>query len=228
MSDDARTDTADRPANTSDWRRLLVGAIFVVAVVGIFSYVMTEPSESDELDPLGRRITFSDNFDRADDDVDLNGDGDDWRSERGGWGTQLGAAFVSFPDGSPNVAVTDVADPSARVQAVVGGQSQCGVVARYVNPENYVGLVRVPGFAVWNVVEVVEGSESVIGEVADVQDHDVPVALTVGDNVIEAEVSGRSATLAFATSLDGTSVGMIAMDERGGCTWDDVTVRTSS
>jgi hypothetical protein len=214
---------ADAPSG-SDWRRLLIGAVFVVAVVGAFSYVMTEPSEPDELRALGRQLAFRDDFERPDDDFDLNADNDDWTALRGAWGRQLGAAFVSFAETGANLAVVDPGAPPTVIAATVGGRAPCGVALRVEDPDNFLALVRVPGFAAWNVVEVIDGESRNLGNVPDVAEHDVRVSLGVADNVIRARVGVATSTIAHATPLDGVTAGLMTADGSSDCTFDDVEI----
>ncbi len=179
-----------RPGSRSDWRLLLLGALFVIAVAGVFSYVMTEQpadSNADVVDSALRDV-FYDDFDHPSGDG-LNGpDGDDWEEVRGGWSTEMGVAFLPAGDPTMSAAVIDAESSDVSIQAVVAGTGQCGVMARVLDESNYVALVRVADFGVWNIETVVDGDKSVLGTLPDVGELNVGVVLAVGDDVVAAAV----------------------------------------
>ena len=217
---------------TSRWWVPFVGAIFVIVIAATFSYFMSEGSE----DRNGSAAVgafedeFTDTFDRpATVDGLGEGPGVGWTDVRGGWGVQGGVAFLPSPDPTMNVTVDDIDTRDVRIAAVVGGDGVCGVTARYLDEDNYLALIRVPGFAVWNVVEVVDGVERVIFKVPDSANPNVAVVLEVGDDIVTAVSDFSRVSVVASPAPGGTRVGLIA---RGGdmdtCTWDDVVVRRAT
>lgn len=214
------------PRAASSWLAVLLGAVFVIVVTGIFSYVMSEDARERA---NGEAVAafgggFTDDFNRPADTEDLVGkQTQDWKSERGGWGVQSGLVYLPAPDPDLNVAVVEANSDSVSVQADVSGFGVCGVVARYSDPENYVGLVRAHGFGVFNIVEVVRGKERIVGTVPDVDDTDVNIGLVVGDDTISARVGFQLRSIAERSPLSGTQAGLIAQKENAGlCLFDNV------
>lgn len=223
---------ADATHADRSWVKLLVGAIFVLVVAGGFSYLMSEdPAERGETIPIGAfTLGATDDFNRPDSVGDLGtGPLGTWTTEGGLWTLQIGVALASFPDPEFNAALVDATVRDVSVSANVGGQGVCGIAVRYADPRNYLALLRVNDFAVWNVVEVVDGVERIIGKVDDVPGANVTVTLEVGPDVVTARVGMGRFTAVASPAQGGTRVGFVA---RGGdmssCVWDDVTVRTAT
>ncbi len=196
----------------------------MILVATALSYIMSENPPPPELSGAELAFTgvFSDNFDRAANDEGLNdGEVDQWIIERGGWGVQVGVAFLPMPDADRNLAVVDVGSRAASVSALIGGLGVCGVVARYADERNYVALVRVPAYGVWNVVIVTDGLLVQLGKLGDISDANVPVTLAVADDLIVASVGGREATFVQKAAFDGTSVGLIGEGGASSCAWDN-------
>ncbi len=224
-----RGETAGSDATSvqrSSWWAVLIGASFVILVAALFSYILSEDADerSGSANPPAFAGGFFDDFNRPADSDGLSVGGPViWSSERGQWGLQVGVAFIVVPDPVINVVVTDLGSDSSSISAFVGGQGVCGVVARYSDPGNYTALVRVPGFAVWNLIEVVGGTERILTTLPDITDNNVGVGLAVADDVVVASVGIRQASVVERSSLTGTRVGLIAKNEEAGmCTWDNV------
>jgi hypothetical protein len=213
-----------RVRDGSSWVAVFFGALFVIVVVAAFSYFVSEDGAREAADPPGAfGAEFNDSFDRPADGAALGGE---WSSGRGGWGTQLGVAYLPSPDPTLNIALVDVGASDVSIAATVGGSGLCGVVARYEDEQNFVALVRVQEFGVWNLIEVADGVERRLEAVPDLPISTVGVALDVGDDMVAGAVGFNRVTAVVSPSPAGSAVGLIAMGgEMGACTWDDVVVR---
>jgi hypothetical protein len=208
----------------SSWVAVFFGALFVIVVVAAFSYFVSEDGARKDAEPAGAFLdSFIDSFDRPADGAAL---GDQWSSVRGGWGIQLGVAYLPRPDPTLNLALVDVGAREVSIAATVSGNGLCGVVARYEDERNFVALVRVQEFGVWNLLEVADGVERRIDTVMDIPFTAVGVALEAGDDIVAGAVAFNRVTVVTSPSPAGSSVGLVAMGgEMGACTWDDVVVR---
>ncbi len=214
----------------SSWMVLLAGVAFVVAVAATFSFVMTRDDKGDETEPAFSLVLF-DGFDRpvSDDGLGSNDSGS-WTSVAGVWGVEAGVAILRTPvDTGDNLTTFPLADRNQSINLRIAGRSQCGVVVRYVDPLNYVGLIRVNAFAVWNLIEVVNGEENVLAKVPDQDTQNVNIALTATDEVVSASVGLSPVTIVHPLAPKGTKVGFIARGEGAEqCSWDDVTAQRAN
>lgn len=210
------------------WLALALGAGFIVLVAVVFSYIMSERPTDDA--PVGAfDAVFADGFDRPADSAGLNGeDVDDWIVRRGGWATEVGAAYLATPDGDRSIAVVDADATELSISARVSGRDLCGVVAGLASDTTYISLVRVGAFGVWNVEAVVDGTTTVIGTLPDVGEQTVGVALSVGDDVVTATVGFSTATFVGHGVPLGEYAGLIAYGADVACAWDDVVVSIGS
>ncbi|MFZ4717971.1 MAG: hypothetical protein ACOYMR_01015 [Ilumatobacteraceae bacterium] len=226
-ANDSRQPDESRQRTGTPWWHVALGALFVIAVTTGISYVLSEdPAERGEVTNIGD--TRSDDFNRPRDDRGLGtGPIGTWTSERGVWSLQLGTAFISFPDKDRSLAVVDASAKAVRVAATVWGDEVCGIVARYERPDQYVALIRVAEFGVWNVVEVDAGDEVVLGKVPDLDTDGVGVSLSVDDDLVQAEVGLQRISVRYSVRSQGTSIGLVGQaDTATSCSWDDVTVQT--
>jgi len=115
----------------------------------------------------------------------------------------------------------------AGVLAKVSGRADCGILARYVDPQNYIALVRAFKYGVWNLVSVEHGTETVLAKLPDVKSAGVTVKLETGHRVVTAYVADQSTTVILPTTTTAAPVGFVA---HGGaataCAWDDLWVYT--
>ena len=232
--DSNRPDADDLAGVEADSHRIwlpFVAVVSVIVAVAAFAYVMTNSGDGRERENTGAfEDEFTDTFDRPASQDGLGAaPGVGWTDVRGQWGVQGGVAFLPSPDPTLNVTVDDIDTRDVQIAAVVGGDGVCGVTARYLDEDNYLALIRVPGFAVWNVVEVVDGVERVIFKVPDTANPNVAVVLEVGDDIVTAVSDFSRVSVVASPASGGTRVGLIA---RGGdmdtCTWDDVVVRRAT
>ena len=207
---------------------MCIAIVFVVGVSALFAHLMRDSYKAPP-DPAFKPALF-DNFDRRSNREGLGqaADGTKWTSVHGLWAIDAGRALVAFPDNSPNLAIVG-SFRYAAVTATISGKHRCGVVARYVDDQNYLTLVQVPQYAVWNLEQVKNGQETVLAKVPDLQDSNVTVRLETGSRVVTATVGLASATVVLPTDLSAAPVGFVAIDKESiGCTWDDVWVYTGT
>lgn len=204
------------------WLVLALSIAFVVAVVALFSYAMRDAFDNEPAKAY--ELKFTDDFDRRANETGLGSPrrGLAWTSVQGLWALDAGRATIAFPDADLSIAVIgNLANPS--VQAQVSGMQRCGVITRYVDPQNYLELVRVPAFAVWNLVEVRNGEEIVLGKLPDVKATTVAVKLTAGRRIVIAEVAGRSVSVVAPSDVRVGAVGFSGhTKEAGGCVFGDL------
>ena len=220
----------ERSRSDSSWIVLLAGVAFVIAVAATFSFVMTRDDNGGETKPAFS-LALLDSFDRpaSDDGLGSNASGT-WTTVAGVWGLEAGVAILRTPvTEGDNLTTYQLADRNMSVNLRIAGRSQCGVVVRYVDPLNYVGLVRVNAFAVWNLIQVVNGEETVLSKVPDDDAQNVNVTLTATDGVLSASVGLNTVTLIQSPTPDGTRVGLVARGEGAEqCGWDDVTAQRAN
>lgn len=152
-----------------------------------------------------------------------SGSGESWTAADGSWAEEAGVVFVDDAPERGGIVTTDVGELDHTVQLRIGGFGQCGVVGRYQDPTSFVALIRVHPFGVWNLIEVVDGAETILATVPDSNARDLDVSLTVTDRVVKASVGFSTVSLAHDVTARGTRVGFIARgDDSDGCSWYDV------
>jgi hypothetical protein len=215
------TSQSSTPRDRS-WIVLAISIAFVVGVVALFSYAMRDSFSN--VPAKAYDVQFTDNFDRRANETGLGSPrpGLQWASVSGLWALDASRATIAFPDAEVSIAVIgNVTNPV--VQAQVSGMQRCGVVTRYVDPKNYLELVRVPGFGVWNLVEVRDGEEKVLGKLADVKDTTVAVQLAAGRRIVNAEVAGRTISVVAPSDVRVGAVGFSGhTKEAAGCVFGDL------
>lgn len=211
-----------QPPTAWTGRRLLTIGALLVAVTATVTWSVTRGSSetpSPSLDASELDVAL---FDAASGTGGTaSGAGKSWTAIDGSWVEEAGIVFLAdAPDGD-GIVTTDVGEEDHTVQVRIGGLGQCGVVVRYQDPTNFVMMFRVNPYAVWNVVEVVDGAETVLMTVDDVGSHDVDVSLTASDLVIRASVGFSTVSLVYDVAPQGSRIGLIARNEDS-CTWSDV------
>ncbi len=224
------TEIAGSGRQSSGGWQILVGTLFVIAVAAIFSYVMSEnPEQRGETVVAAFSPVFIDTFQRPASNSLGDGPGVTWKGDRGAWAIEIGVVHVAEPDPFFNAVVADTGSSDVSIAALVGGAGLCGLTVRYRDPDNYLALLRVSGFGVWNIVEVVDGNERVVGTVADVPAPNVTVTLEVGPSIVTAVAGLYRTSIVVDPAEGGTKVGFMA---RGGametCTWDDAVVQEAT
>lgn len=230
MNDLAPTDppTVATKRRDRSWVALVVAVVFVVGVAALFAHVMRDSYQA-SAEPAFK-AALVDNFDRRADRTSLGAaaDGTKWVSVRGLWAVDAGRAVLAFPATEPNLA-TIGSFRYASISATVSGKHRCGVVARYADERNYLTLIQVPKYAVWNLEQVKDGQETVLAKLPDIPDQNVGIRLETGSRVVTAMVGLQTATVVLPTELSAAPVGFIGIDKDAtGCTWDDLWVYTGT
>jgi hypothetical protein len=214
------------------WIVLLLGVLFVVFVAGSFSYLMTKDGSSAAkvMATSSSKNVVEDNFDRPASATSMGRPrvGAVWTSVGGTWAIAAGAAYLPAPAEGDNFALIEVgANASSRAQ-VAGGQS-CGIVGNYVDPSNYLALVFVSKFGVWNLNQVSGGKNETLLTLPDTKDVSEKVALEVNLPVITISVGLRHVSVIRDGVPKGTLAGLYArgLDSRT-CTFDDVVLSIPS
>jgi len=201
---------------SESWKLLFIG--IVAAVIGLTVLAFTIGTGTGGASNVLYDGALRDDFNRSDGSplVDAG-----WQISRGSWLVRGGAASVLPETGGPQVALRG-AVTFGSVQATVTGRARCGIVARYYEPGTFIFLERIPSFAVWNLVSVDKGVETVLARVTDVSDERATVRIETGQRVVTAVVGKYSVTV---TQPAGRSTGFVGLfgrvDEADGCTWDD-------
>lgn len=179
-------------------------------------------------------VIFADTFDRGDTDSQeglggLSGSRE-WTETSGTWAIDLGRAYIVSSPGPAAALIDDVPDGRAiSIKATIGGSTSCGIVARYVDDENFVSLTHLPEVGVWALTVVEAGEPRVVQRLLAQRIGDVTIQLTVGPRLISASAGLQSASVA-APAPPGSrdsSVGIFASDVPGTCTWDSVVVTSA-
>ncbi len=210
---DQPTDPAQQPARRDrSWLVLALSIAFVVGIVAAFSFAMrdsfsAEPQKAFEL-------SFTDDFDRRANTGGLGTahNGPTWTIASGLWNVDAGRASIAFPAKDRSLAVIGNLSKPA-IMARVSGKQRCGVVARYADPKNFIGLVRVPAYGVWNLVEVRDGKETVLGKLPDVVESTVTVKIETGQRVINAYVGLSTISVAAPSDSLVGAVGLIGYED---------------
>ena len=217
------------PKPAPPWVCIFAGATGLL-VVSMLAILLVRSSSSTSAPSSAFSAAFSDSFDRSSSATELGSNGDrSWTADAGVWGVEAGAAILRNPSTGDNIATIDVAERNHTVNVRIAGLTQCGVVARYQDPLNFLMLTRVNSFAVWNLVEVVDGKEHLLIKIPDSGDHDVDVSLTATDHVVAASVGFKTVRIVHETAPQGTRVGLLSRGEGAAeCSWDDFTAQRAN
>jgi hypothetical protein len=222
MSDETAVPGKATSREDRSWVVLAVSIAFVVSVVAVFTYLMRDSFTPEPVKAFD--LTFTDDFNRRSNDGGLGttGHGQEWVSVRGLWNVDAGRAVIAFPDKDFSLAVIGHLKNGA-VMAKISGKTRCGLVARYVDDKNFLSLVRVPLFGVWNLVEVRDGTTTVLGKLPDVGESTITVKLESGDRVVNAYVGASTLSVVSPSQVSVGSVGFIGYTgEAVGCVWGDL------
>jgi hypothetical protein len=209
MPDDVVLDEApERRVADRSWLWLLVVVLVVAIAAASVTYAIAHAGHG----PTGAFATaFTDDFDRFDTPrLGFAPGGARWVEVDGSWSVQSKAARVTPAANPGRIAIA--LGGSVRygaIQAQVTGMDRCGLVARYVGPGSFVALERIPEFAVWNLLSVVDGNETVLARLDDVKDSAVVVRLETGQRVVTASVRDHSVTVILPTKLSAAPVGLM-------------------
>jgi hypothetical protein len=221
------------PMRETRWSLVqLIAGVAVVSGLGFLLALLLTRDFTPARQPVSAfSPMLSDSFDRPSSDEGLGTTSDGtWIDVSGGWGVDAGIAILRRPaEDRDSIATIGVTVPQVSVSLRVAGLSQCGVIVRYQDPLNYLSMIRVHAFGVWNIYEVVDGNELLLAEVPDENSNDVRVTLTATDHVVAASVGFASVTVVHDPALEGTKVGLVARGEGAGqCSWDDLNVQRAN
>lgn len=151
---------AARRDDATAWVFLAVTTV-VAALLGVAAGALTEEASR-------RPVTAaaSDTFERPDHDESLGlaNTGQEWAPHLGTWGIRDGAAAVIRPERGASVAVLPVGRTDGRVQVEAATIARgFGLAFRCRNAFNCWKVEAVPDYATWNVVKIVDGEETVLG-----------------------------------------------------------------
>jgi hypothetical protein len=168
---------------------------------------------------------FADDFDRFDAPrLGFSSGGAKWVEVEGRWSVVSKVAAVTRDSSGEGIALALAGSVRyGAIQARVTGNARCGLVIRYVGPDTYLALERVPEYGLWNLLSIVGGKETVLAIVVDVKDPTVLVRLEAGQRVVTAAVRDHSVSVVLPTQLSAAPVGLMGRGSgRLGCAWDDV------
>jgi hypothetical protein len=218
-----------QPEQRGSRRQRLVGLAILMVAISIVAVLVARISNRDVAPTEAFSEVWSDSFDRPSSPSELGvSEGRAWTADKGVWGVEAGAAIVRGSTEGDNIATIDVAVASHTARVRVAGFAQCGVVARYQDPQNFLLLVRVNAFAVWNLIEVVDGKQTMLMKVPDSDRHDLDVSLTATDHVIAASVGFDTVRIVYETALQGTRIGLFSHGEGSTCSWTDLIVERAN
>lgn len=181
--------------------------------------------------PQQGTVRFSDSFARANSATDLGSDdlGHQWQVDGGAWGIDDEMAYISRVSETPaqfSLATAHVDDTDGVWSATVVGSGVCGLVVRYVDPQNFLVVKRVPLYDLWNIEEVTDGESVRLGYLADPGDGPVQVIIGYRGSSITVSVGG-AVHQPLTTALD-PSTGAFGLFGEGvtarECRWQDATL----
>jgi hypothetical protein len=217
------------PQPERSWLKLMAAVLFVIGVAGAFSYVMRDELVETQQNAQAFGDPSRDDFDRPSSDSTLgeNDAGQAWQSVAGEWGIDASKAVLNVPSADESIVLLD-SQSTGQIQALIGGSGACGVVARFVAPDQYVALFQVPGFAAWNLAVRNGSDREVIANLPYNGSRDNYVSLTVGERIVTARIGLEEVTIVGdvpdAPPAE-SGYGLFAFGNDGDkCTWDNVEV----
>jgi hypothetical protein len=207
-----------------DWIGLVAAVVFVVVVIGVFSYLYRDHSTSPTTAAPGFNLVTKDSFNRASGPIAYGKNVAAWKSIRGSWSVAAGAAYVSEPAPLLNIAVVE-ASANASVKAVVSGLGYCGLVANLVNEREYLSLVRVEKYGLWNLERRVNGIPEVLAVVGGSSSTAMTASILVAPPIVTASVGEQHVSVSISDLGSGQSAGLFASDpDPSNCAFDDVVI----
>ena len=207
-----------------EWVRLVAGVVFVVVIIGAFTFLFRDRSQGTATAPPGSSVVAKDSFGRASGSLESGKKTTNWKSVRGGWRIAAGAAFVSEPAQFFNVAVVD-AGLNASINASVSGRGYCGVVANYVDQNNYLSLVRVEPYGVWNLELHRNGTAQLMATIGGTKSVMLKASIAVEAPIVTATVGDQHVSVSISDLAPGRSAGLYAADPNPSeCAFDDVVI----
>jgi hypothetical protein len=207
-----------------EWLRLVIGVVFVVVVIGAFTFLFRDRSEGTTATSPGFSVVAKDSFGRKAGSIDAGKNTAKWKSVRGGWSVAVGAAFVSEPAPLLNIAALD-AGPNASVKAAVSGLGHCGLVANLIDENNYLAIVRIEEYGIWNLEQHVNGLQKVLATVGGSKGVVLNASIAVQAPIVTATVGEKHISVSVSDLVPGRSAGLFAADPNPSeCVFDDVVI----
>jgi hypothetical protein len=232
------TDHPRRRKRTSRWTNVLHGGLIVavlavLAVAGVSLAVWTAPGKkvpaaAPKVPARNFNTAIYDRFDRdsGTTSIGTTETGQAWTIVGAPWGVQNGQASLGASDGGKrSVAVAGLGTGDGTVQVtmtkvVAGG----GLVFRYHDAFNFWSVTAAPKFGTWNIVKVVNGQTTNVGNLGGVSvvDNTTIRAKFQGDH-IAFEINGKEVkSVDDPTFATERYVGMIATaDNQHGARFDN-------
>ncbi|HBU02684.1 MAG TPA: hypothetical protein DEB20_09190 [Acidimicrobiaceae bacterium] len=207
-----------------DWIGLVAAVVFVVVVIGVFSYLYRDHSTSPTTAAPGFNLVTKDSFNRASGPIAYGKNVAAWKSIRGSWSVAAGAAYVSDPAPLVNVVVIN-AGPQASVKASVSGMGRCGLVANFIDENDYLSLVRIEKYGVWRIERHLNGTAEVVGTVGGSKGVSATASIAVQAPIVTATVGEQHVSVSISDLAPGNSAGLYVADpNQSECAFDDVVI----
>ena len=127
-----------------------------------------------------------------------------------------------------SVAIVDAGSPNGLVQATVGQPGDwAGIVFRYIDATSYWAVASAASFGTWNLVKVVEGVPTDVGNIGSApSDPGTVIGILLDGDVISVAVNGAVVyTLVDSDYVNGTGVGLYAGQTTANtASWEDLLV----
>jgi len=222
LENEVRGVTVVDDGKEKEWLRLVVAILFVVTVVGVFSYLFRDQPATAKLP--GVSTVLKDSFERKAGLIESGKGNQVWSPIRGVWSVAAGAAFVSEPAPFFNVAVVD-SGLNASMKAAVSGRGFCGIVANYVDQKNFLSLVRVEQYGIWNLELHRNGTAELIATIGGTKNVMLRASIAVEAPIVTATVGDQHVSVSIPDLALGTSAGLYAADPNpSDCAFDDVVI----
>jgi hypothetical protein len=207
-----------------EWLRLVLGVVFVVAVIGAFTFVFRDRSDGSTATSPGFSVVAKDSFGRNSGSLDSGKNTVNWKLVRGRWSIAAGAAYVSEPAPLRSIAAVD-AGPNASVKAVVSGLGHCGLIANLIDENNFIALVRIEKYGVWNIERHLQGNSEVLATVGGSKSVSATASIAVQAPIVTATVGDKHTSVSISDLAPGRSAGLYVADpNQSECAFDDVVI----
>ena len=235
VADDGKTERAGTQdatppgSGTRSWLRLLSAILFVVVTIAVSVRLLEAEPEAARKRPVsGQSVVARDDFTRPADPTSLGtaSNGSPWTELTGIWGVAGEAAYVSSPL-EENIAVLTT-DSVASMSAVITGSGQCGVVAGLTDGSDYVALVKVPNFGVWNLIRRLGETTTKLAALPAAKSDPEAVTLTVDPPMVTARTAADESVSVVVDGLsNGRRAGLIASGPKAStCAFDEAVLST--
>lgn len=214
------SDTSDEPPVVVVSRCELAGTVLVAGLLLMTMAVaavllLTSPPEegSDRRAAPRPAVVVRDAFDRRrPDSLGRAETGQRWSEVQGRWVVGPDGAEIRAPDALlDSLAIVDLGDTDGRVDVrfETGLASGAGVVVRYLDPSNYVGLMPDLSLGVWQIVVVADSQRTVVGRFS-ARLEAVDVTIRLRGRSLDFATAGRfGRTVSIDADPDATGVGLL-------------------